>query len=144
MQGSDADSTLWKHPHCHFLWKENKALLNRVRATAISHADEDHNEIADKEHPARETVKFWLSVLALHPSSVEDKPLSKDLALVRQAVAAIVEAEEAEILTESEAEAVNQFILSKFVERRFDKTLREFLTGSERQWFLAASRYLNE
>lgn len=114
----------------------NKELVNRLR-NAVAHAPKDADE---SEHPARQRVEQWLSLLAPAGSS-EEKPLSKDLSLVGNVINSIVEAAEEKILTEEEAEAVTQFIISKFIERRLNSTMRSLFVIPKNHWFFAASRY---
>lgn len=48
---------------------------------------------------------------------------NKDLDVMNKAISALVEATEENILTEAESNALLQFLVSKFVERRFCVTL---------------------
>ena len=117
----------------------NKELLSRLR-NAVVHAPTD-SEAA--EHSARETIRDWLSLLA-PPLPPEEKSLSKDLSLIGKVVSSIIEATEEKILTSEEADAITEFLVAKFVERRLEKTMRELFVPAGHHWFVAASRYFNE
>jgi hypothetical protein len=120
---------------------ENKHLLSRLR-NAAAHASCFGKE-EEEQHPAREEIRYWLSFLT--PSSViEGKSLSKDLSLIGKAISSIAEATEEEILTEKEADAITRFLIAKFIERRFDTTLRDLVLGTESHWFIGTSKYFRE
>ncbi len=102
------------------------------------------NELWRKEeesHPARREVQQWLT--ALLPHAQTEAPLSKDISAMSEAIASIVEATQEKILTESEANAITEFLVGKFVERRLERTLRTLLLTSD-PCSLGISRYFNE
>ena len=134
-----APKSVQKHPS----WRN---ALNRLRELSAMRKEAEQATLHlydDESHPARERVQYWLSFLSPRQAAAE-KPLSRELQLVARTVASITEAQESQILTKDEAEAVVQFILSKFIERRFNKTIHEVLNGPEQEWLLTASRYFHE
>ena len=89
-----------------------------------------------------EALSSFLTCLADSPES-RDVPLQKDVRTVRKIVAAIMEAQEDETLTEKEAAELLRFIVAKFVERRIDRALRHMLPLSEsKQWFYTNRKIL--
>lgn len=77
----------------------------------------------DKEQAqAQHLVNYFLT--ALSPSQERSLAKDKDLDVMKKALSSIYEATEEDILTESEANALVEFMVSKFIERRFNVVLR--------------------
>jgi hypothetical protein len=80
----------------------------------------------------------WL-LAALSPSPSRLFSASKDLSIMKRAVSSIIDATEEAILTENEAEALINFLATKFVEHRFGAVLESvFDVGSPSRYTLRA------
>lgn len=101
----------------------------------------DHSQSVSREtndERARSALRHYLAALA--PMSKEPPaPMRDDLETVRSLVGNVFQASEQGILTESEAEAVLEFVVARFAERRMDRIFDIMFTPSNQDWFLIAS-----
>ncbi len=92
-------------------------------ASEKTDSDSENEGSLDREQAqAQHLVDYFLAALSPSPERSIDK--GRDLDVMKKALSSIYEAVEEDILTESEASALVQFIVSKFIERRFNVILR--------------------
>ena len=78
MTSSQANSPAQKSVN----WKEHNLLLRRLRDCVADVPEEKHARFTEGEHPAREELKYWLSLLSPKQVTTEERSLSKELALM--------------------------------------------------------------
>lgn len=83
---------------------------------------ETEGSLNREQAQAQHLVDYFLT--ALSPSPERSLAKGKDLDAMKKALSSIYEAAEEDILTESEANALVEFMVSKFIERRFNVVLR--------------------
>ncbi len=93
---------------------------------------------------SREVIREYLAALAPSGEQLPPGSLSKDLEAVSNLIASLSDATDEDILTPEEADTVINFVMSKFIERRFDRTLFNMLHPSTGSWFLLAAGLSNE
>src|SRR5436309_9806543 len=132
------DTAMTKKAVTPISWNEftrsNKVALAAIQQTDAAEKEKQAKKAADE--PYGTVLKDFLDYLARDVGFVPDRPLSKDIHSLRAAITSIIEAENEDILTEEECVTVLQFIVSSFVERRFDRIFKHMLPHSEsKQWY---------
>lgn len=106
-------------------------MLNRSRLTQakskvdsdLKHSWEKHQ--LEKDDQEDRVIEYFLN--ALSPSSVHPQSSSKDIEVMSKALYSVYEALQESILTEREADILIEFLISKFVKRRFGSVLSKVL-----------------
>lgn len=111
--------------------KRNRAALSWLRK------HREPNLFVSHEPTSREIVRHILSTLGT--SQQEPAPFSKDIKAMGHLVAEISDAAEQNVITEDEADAVVDFLVKRFVERRVDDAIRDVFTPGHGRWFLASA-----
>lgn len=100
---------------------------NSGRLTKI-HSSLEAEDNQPTEQPA--IYKYFLDQIFTSLSPFErakDTDVNSDLLAVKKAVTGIMEVQRQKVLTKSEASALLEFVISKFVERRFDDYMKAVL-----------------
>lgn len=114
-------------------------LLNKQQSRWVARLKKTNShesfEIAldDEEDTSSNIVGYIFE--SLSPCPERHFSSDKDLAVIKKAVSAIIEARDEDILTQTEAGAILEFITQKFVERRFGTIMeRVFNAGTPRRY----------
>lgn len=98
-----------------------------------SHGIPPMNPDKEKSPQTEQIFNYFLAALSPSPEQVLSK--GKDFQVIKKALISVYEAMEENILSESEANALIEFLVSKFVERRFDVILNNvFDVGSSHKY----------
>lgn len=113
---------------------------NSVVLAAIEKSVEREKEASPKDSNEDFSEQIITDFFAaLNPERLHShQPMSKELQVLRKVVSTISESRNENILTDEEAAAVLQFILGRFVERRFDRTIKRMLPqqSDSKHWFI--------
>ncbi len=84
---------------------------------------------------SRSMVRWLLS--ALSPIRAAEAPsLPKDLEALRRAVGGVLDAVDADVITAEEGDAVVNFIVERFITRRFDEVFARATSPGRGSWFV--------
>ena len=88
---------------------------------------------------SRQNVCGWLrSIQAMPPRKPAPLDPDNDLKVLRQTIASVMDALDAEILNQDEADALIQFIAEKFISRRVEERVNCLVDAAPRRWFCIA------
>ncbi len=112
--------------------------VHTANTIGTDEAEEIGKRACEEGSEEEQVDQFILS--ALESITAENQPqsqsFSKDMAFLKRAISAIVETKDDNILEENEAKALIKFVLLRFVEKRFSRTLHTMLPSSGKRWFV--------
>jgi hypothetical protein len=136
-----------KREHLDWAWndfvRENSQALSRIEESASKERVEDEKRI--EQDMASALIEHFFDSLSSStwPGEIHDQPLSKDLHALKKAIAGILEVKKENIIDEKEAKALFEFILERFIVRRFDMSIKLLLpSGRSKHWFFRSSRLI--
>lgn len=126
--GKDMASKVDRDSWQEFLNQNSRALQTIQNAPPVSETPEPDESVL--------TLRFMEWMLgALAESRNEAKPLSQDLEALNKVVAGILEVKAHNIVDSAEAKALIDFVMARFVERRFSRMFRLLPLAESKQWF---------
>ena len=115
-----------------------ESLCSRRRARKAKEAVKETKKGSREEGEAAALLRGFFSALAPRDTKPDLPCPEKEAASISRVVASIDQAVKASALTEEEGGAVIDFLVSRFVERRVNDTLRHLAAPRHDSWFMTA------